>query len=159
MSQGIILAIMIAGRFHQNRWTSLVICKYLWGKSLISLLYTWFETGPGRSTRKPLVNLIRFHKLERGEAFIVVVAKLLSVCIGETSIAQMWRSEGINEFFSGGTDVYPLFRGIGVGRRMLSIALQEARNAFMAPIYVNIPCDNRYSLQLYQKVGFEIVET
>lgn len=154
-------------------------------KNARTFLVSFFNKSAGRYFRKPIAGLVGVrvarrddlsaylkkwdarnaegaHKVEPAETssedtFILIVAVLGGQLIGHTSISQMWLRDGIKEVFSGGTWVHPFFRGIGIGGKMLKVALGEAEKRFLCPIYGNIDSNNEVSLKMCTGIGFSVV--
>ncbi len=89
---------------------------------------------------------------------VLVCAWLGRKIVGSTTVCRMWQAEGIPDLFSGGTWVHERLRRLGVGGRMLALALAEARRRSGAPVFANISAENAASLALYRRAGFVVLD-
>lgn len=116
-----------------------------------------FAVSPYEAANKDeIINILQ--KRLSGGKWVAAIARLGGRIIGSVRVCSMWKSEGIKEIFVGSAWVHGLFRGLGLGGRMMEAALREAGKKFQQPIYVNIDFDNERSLRMFSKAGFEIVD-
>lgn len=66
--------------------------------------------------------------------------------------------EGSSVFF--GIGIKPEYCGMGIGKEIISLGLQECRNKYSTkPIVLNVRTWNMRAVKCYESQGFKIVET
>ncbi len=66
--------------------------------------------------------------------------------------------EGSSVFF--GIGIKPEYCGMGIGKEIISLGLQECRNKYSTkPIVLNVRIWNMRAVKCYESQGFKIVET
>ncbi len=111
----------------------------------------------GRTARRSIARMVQY-RIAVDRDSLTVEAMLLGREIGKTYVGRMWARDGIQERFSGGTWIAPMFRGIGLGSRMLGLAMSTASGHWEGPIYANVRQDNDISLRMCKGLGFRIIE-
>ena len=130
----------------------------LWKRALAGLSQPLLKTRPSRVLRSPLRRFVRFDMVRSDSEVVEVRAIFYGRSIGQTVVLRMWKREGIDECFSGGTWIHPFFRGIGIGGRLLRLSIDEAGRRMGCRIFANVNFDNFVSLRLYRRAGFSVVE-
>lgn len=107
--------------------------------------------------------------IEREQAFIDNNRKdersLLLVCehngeiIGSASFSPVSTLSRIKHRASIGIALYEEYQGYGIGKKMLSIILQQAKKVGYSQCELEVVCTNDKAINLYKKLGFEIYGT
>jgi ribosomal protein S18 acetylase RimI-like enzyme len=77
--------------------------------------------------------------------------------VGNVTLTQ--ESSRRNLWSIGNVAVHPDFRGRGIARRLMGVALQEAGDRGARVIVLEVNTDNTAAQQLYRGLGFEVYET
>jgi ribosomal protein S18 acetylase RimI-like enzyme len=110
----------------------------------------WFgEYSPDRA-----IILSAFKQQESGTGL------MLLALLGDAPIAQVWidfeRHRSINAGFIWALRVFPWFRGLGVGERMLGAAENAIRSAGFACVELTVERDNLRARRFYERLGYRL---
>ncbi len=61
-----------------------------------------------------------------------------------------------SEFYISNVAVYPEFRGVGIGNKLMLNAEKEARSRGLRYISLDVEVENENAINLYKKFGYEI---
>lgn len=67
-------------------------------------------------------------------------------------------SLNIDEYYISNVAVYPRYRGKGIGKKLMSIAEEEAKMADKKRMVLDVEKDNTVAIGLYKKLGYKIIK-
>ena len=65
---------------------------------------------------------------------------------------------GMDEYYISNIAVYPEYRRRGVGKKLIFLAHEEARNADVRRVVLDVEKDNPGAIKLYEKLGYKVIK-